>query len=50
MGKAKPHNSEAWLRLQYVTKKKTIQEIADEAKVSYNTVRAKLIEFKLLRK
>lgn len=50
MAKAKPYMSEAWMRLQYVVNRKTIQEIADESKVSYNTIRNKLIEFKLLRK
>lgn len=40
--KVKPYKSVAWLRLQYVTNKKSIDEIAEWCGVSHNTIRQAL--------
>lgn len=42
-------NSEAWMRRQYVTLKKTPAKIAEEAGCSQITVYRKLREFGLIR-
>jgi transposase len=47
--KPKLYKSEAYLRTQYVIKGKTVEEIAKELGVSYNTIRESLRAFKLLR-
>lgn len=38
----KLHNSEAWLKLRFVTQKKSIAEMAQEAGVSEMTIRRAL--------
>jgi hypothetical protein len=48
--RAKAYTSEAWLRRQYVTNGKSIDDICAECGVSYNTIRVQLIKFNLLRK
>ena len=49
MAKAKLHKSEAYLRLMFITKNKTIDEIAEELGLSHNTIRQALKEKGLLR-
>lgn len=49
MAKIKLYESDAWLRLQFVTKKKTIDEIAEMCGCSHNTIRTRLKKLKLIR-
>lgn len=49
MAKSKPHKSEAYLKLMFITKGKTIDEIAAELGVSHNTIRTALKEKGLLK-
>lgn len=49
MPKIKLYESEEWLRLQFVTKKKTIEEIAEMCNCSTNSIRTRLKKAKLIR-
>lgn len=40
--KNKPYTSKAWLEMQRYTKRKSIADIATEAGVAYNTIKAQL--------
>lgn len=40
--KQKPYTSKAWLEMQRYTKRKSIEDIAKESGVSYNTIKANL--------
>ena len=40
--KNKPYTSKAWLEMQRYTKRKSIEDIAKEAGVSYNTIKASM--------
>ena len=49
MPKLKLYDSDDWLKLQFVTKKKTIEEIAAMCECSTNTIRTRLKAMKLIR-
>jgi hypothetical protein len=49
MAKVKLYDSPEWLRLQFLTKKKTIEEIAKECSCSTNTIRTRLKQLKLIK-
>lgn len=38
----KPYTSKAWLEMQRYTKRKSIEDIAKEAGVTYNTIKANM--------
>lgn len=40
--KNKPYTSKAWLEMQRYTKRKSIEDIAKEAGVSYNTIKSQM--------
>lgn len=40
--KNKPYTSKAWLEMQRYTKRKSIEDIAKEAGVAYNTIKAQM--------
>lgn len=40
--KQKPYTSKAWLEMQRHTKRKSIEDIAKDAGVAYNTIKAQL--------
>jgi DNA-binding CsgD family transcriptional regulator len=40
--KDKLYSSKEWLRLRYIVQHKSLQDMADEAKVSLNTIRTAL--------
>ncbi|WMI33709.1 helix-turn-helix DNA binding domain protein [Streptomyces phage Patelgo] len=46
----KKYLSKTWLRLQFVTNKKSIDDIAAECNVNSRTIRRKLEEFELIKK
>ena len=49
MAKAKLHKSEAYLKLMFITKGKSIDDIAKELGVSHNTIRQALKEKGLIK-
>lgn len=49
MAKSKKYTSEKYLRLQFYTHGKSVEEIAKENGVSINTIRAKLKEFGMVK-
>lgn len=49
MSKPKLYMSEAWLRLQYLTNKKSVEQIAKECGVAKNTIRTQLKKHGLVK-
>jgi len=46
----KRYHSKQWLRMQYVTKSRSIADIAEQCDVSEMTIRRYLEKFELIRK
>ncbi|ASZ74924.1 DNA binding protein [Rhodococcus phage Trina] len=45
----KVYDSKAWLQLEFVTRRKTVEQIAKEQGVAKNTIRERLKKFGLIR-